>query len=332
MSHRRARRLVPLLSLAVGGAWLLAACGEPGQQQDAAEGNYPVTVENCGAEVTFDRAPERIVLLKSASVTYLDALGLLDRVVARAGEYPPDYYDADTLDALAEIDLLTDRTDASGHLQISKEAVLAQEPDLVFGHIDNLGRQALEAVGIPMLEEPQLCPEWDREPAWSDIYDQMRMYGEVFDRRELADDLARELEAEVESLTVAEPAGDIRTAAVLYPTVGGGVTYAYGTHSMAHPQLESAGLENAFADVDQRVFEVGVEELLGRDPDVLILLHSDGDPAAVERAVTSLPGADDLSAVREGRLITQLFNYTEPATPLTIEGLRRIVDAVGEMS
>ncbi|MDP9822668.1 ABC transporter substrate-binding protein [Nocardioides massiliensis] len=331
MPHRWLRRLVPVVSFALGGALLLAACGEPGQQEVAAEGNYPVTVENCGAEVTFEQAPERLVLLKSASVTYLDALGVLDRAVARAGEYPPDYYDADTLATLVDIPLLTDRTDTSGHLQISKEAVLEQEPDLVFGSVDNLERGTLEAVGIPLLEEPALCPSWAAEPTWDDIYDQMRMYGEVFDVRELAEEKAGELEAEVESITVEPREGDVTTAAVLYPTVGGGVTYAYGTHSMAHAQLESAGLENVFGDVDQRVFEIGVEELLGRDPDVLVLLHSDGDPQAVEGAVTSLPGADDLGAVREGRLITQLFNYTEPATPLTIEGLRKLVDALESM-
>ena len=73
---------------------------------------------------------------------------------------------------------------------------------------------------------------------------------------------------------VGEPSG--RTAAVLYPTVGGGTTYAYGTGSMAHPQLEAAGLENVFGDVDERVFEVTLEELLGRDPDVVVLNEPEG--------------------------------------------------------
>ena len=113
---------------------------------------------------------------------------------------------------------------------------------------------------------------------------------------------------------------------MLYPTVGGGVTYAYGTASMAHPQLEAAGFRNVFDDVDERVFEVTIEELLGRNPDVLVLLHSDGDPAAVEKALTGLPGAGDLTAVRTGNVMTQLFNFTEPPTPLSIDGLERIVD------
>ena len=119
---------------------------------------------------------------------------------------------------------------------------------------------------------------------------------------------------------------------MLYPTVGGGTTYAYGSRSMAHPQLESAGLDNVFGDVDERVFEVTLEELLGRDPDVVVLLYGDGDPAAVEEALTSLPGADELTAVREDAVMTQLFNFTEPPTPLSIDGLERIVDRFGDPS
>jgi len=331
VTHRR-RRLRRTLVTAVGttGLLVLAACGEAGTRAVPADagGAYPVTVENCGAEVTFDAAPERLVLLKSASVTYLARLGVLDRAVARAGQYPREYYDEETWATLEEVPLLTDRVDTSGHLQISREAVLAEEPDLVFGLVDNLDRGTLDASGIPLLEEPALCPSWDAEPKWEAIGDQMRLYGEVFGEPERAAQEAEELEAEVAAVRDGIDLGDLRTAAVLYPTVGGGVTYAYGTRSMAHPQLEALGLENVFGDVDERVFEVGTEELLGRDPDVLVLLYGDGDPAAVERAVTGLPGAEDLTAVREGRLVTQLFNYTEPPSPLAVEGLRQLAEAL----
>ncbi len=98
---------------------------------------------------------------------------------------------------------------------------------------------------------------------------------------------------------------------------------------MAHPQLEAAGFRNVFGDTPERVFEVTVEELLGRNPDVLILLHSDGDPAAVEQGLTGLPGAEKLNAVRDGNVLTQLFNFTEPPTPLSIDGLERIVQRFG---
>ncbi|MFV2107256.1 ABC transporter substrate-binding protein [Micromonospora sp. LOL_015] len=318
-----ARTAVAAISAA---ALLAAGCGEAGAgPTPAAADGYPVTITNCRVNVTFNAAPERVVLLKSAAVPYLHALGVLDRVTARAGQYPAEYYDEATLAELDRIPLLTDKTDTSGHLQISKEVVISQQPDLVLGEVDNLSRDTLSAVDIPLLEEPAMCPGSTTVPTFDDIYAQMRTYGEVFDRADEAAAAVAALEERMAQVQAQAGAGTGRTAAVLYPTVGGGVTYAYGTASMAHPQLEAAGLRNVFDDVPERVFEVTVEELLGRDPDVLILLYSDGDPAAVEQGLTGLPGAENLAAVRNGDVLTQLFNFTEPPTPLSIDGLERIV-------
>ena len=325
------RRLAPALVLL-----LLTACGSSDtgspQASDAAPDGvsgvvYPVTVQNCGADVTFEAEPERIVLLKSAAVPFLHDLGVLDRVVARAGQYPTDYYDAQTQVELDAIPLLTDKTDTSGHLQISREVVVAQRPDLVLGEVDNLDRATLEAAGIPLLEEPALCGSGVPDVSFDDVFEQMKLYGTVFDQEQAAATAAQELRDRVDELTV--PASG-RTAAVLYPTVGGGVTYAYGTSSMADPQLEAAGLTNVFTDVSDRVFEMTREELIARDPDVLILLYSDGDPQAVSDAVTTLPGLEQVSAVREDNVMPLLFNFTEPPTPLAVDGLEQIIARFGQ--
>ncbi len=328
MHRRRATAALFIAALA------LASCGlatEQGEASGSSEDGYPLTVENCGAEVTFDAAPQDVVLLKSSAVPFLAALGVLDRATARAGEYPRAYYDDATWAALQDIPALTGKTDTSGHLLISKEVVIDQEPDLVLGEVDNLSRDTLEAVGIPLMEEPAMCAEGIDEPGFDDVWDQLATYGEVFDRADEAAAATAELEQRVAELTAA-PSARPRTSAVLYPTVGGGVTYAYGTRSMAHPLLEAAGLENVFADTDERVFEVTREELLGRDPDVLVLLHSAGDPDGVVEAVTSLPGAENIAAVRDGNLMPLLFNYVEPPTPLAVDGLEKIRERFGDAS
>ena len=89
----RRRTLVAGLVGAVG---LTAACGSSeGSTADgdsdgggSAEG-FPLELANCEATLTFDAPPERIVLLESAPVTTLDGVGVLDRVVSRAGAFPP---------------------------------------------------------------------------------------------------------------------------------------------------------------------------------------------------------------------------------------------------
>ena len=318
-----------LAALALAGTLLLTACAnEPAatQKPEASNGGYPVTVENCGAEVTFDAAPEQLVLLKSASVPALHELGVLDRAMARAGAFPEEYFDDATLAELEDIPQLTSDVDATGHLQISKEVVIAEQPDVVFGEVENLPRQSLSQVDIAMLEEPALCAtDPDTEPDFEGVYDQLRVYGEVFDKRETAETYIAELKDRVATASKQVPEDEERTAAVLYPTVGGGTTYAYGAGSMAYPQLEAAGFTNVFENTSERVFEVSSEQLLGLDPDIIILLHSKGDPDDVDAALRGLPGAGDLQAVQNDDVMTQLLNFSEPATPLSVTGLERIV-------
>jgi len=323
-------------------AFVLAACA--GDATDGTDGTapagdddptaagatgYPVTVTNCGVEVVFESAPQRIALLNAAALPALDALDLLDRVVTRAGAFPSEYYAADVIATLDDIPSIGgDDIDASGHFQISQEAIIAAEPDLVMGLPDGIAREGLADAGIAVLVEPVSCPEGVPFPTFDDVASQLRIYGEVFDQPAEAEAAIAGLDERLGALAVdGEPT---RTAAVLYPTVGGGAGYAYGTRSMAHPQLESAGFTNAFADVDERVFEVTLEELLARDPDALILLHVDGDPGPVEAEIRNLPGADELTAVREDAIHVQLFNFTEPPTLLSVDGLERILDALGD--
>ncbi|MGN0062694.1 MAG: ABC transporter substrate-binding protein [Nocardioides sp.] len=322
---RAARRATSLGALAL----VLAACGTSGgtSSTGSSQAGYSVSVDNCGAEVAFDRSPERAVLLKPGAVPFLADLGILDEVVtARAGAYERAYYDDATWAALERIPVLSDQLDSSGHLQISKEVVLAQRPDLVLGASDNLTRDTLGAVGVPLLEEPALCPTPPEDPTFETVEEQLRTYGKVFAVPDAAEDAVRANRDQLAAILERVPSDEDRTAAVLYPTVDGGTPYAYGTRSMAHPQLEAAGFTNVFADVDERVFEVTVEELVDRDPDVLVLLHSDGDPQTVKNALTTLNGAGALTAVKEDQVLVQLFNFTEPPSPLAIDGLERIVD------
>ncbi|EMY33846.1 putative ABC transporter substrate-binding protein [Arthrobacter crystallopoietes BAB-32] len=324
-------KTVPFLPVAAATVLVLALTGCAGNA-DGATGpakaaGYPLTIVNCGAEVTLQAPPERVVMLESSPVTYLRELGVMDKVVARAGAYPSEYFDAVTRADLDRIPLLTDKLDTSGHLQISQEVVLAQEPDLVLGSAENLNRETLAAAGIPLLQHPSFCPQGlDGAPDFGTINDQLRTYGQIFGVEDRAATAANELADRVEQISAEVDGAGQRTAAVLYPTLGGGTIYAYGTRSMAQPQLEAAGFENVFDDVDERVFEVTREELIGRNPDVLILLHAEGDPSKVAEAVTSMKGASSITAVANGDLMVQLFNFTEPPSPLAVTGLERIIE------
>ncbi|WP_370328457.1 ABC transporter substrate-binding protein [Euzebya sp.] len=322
-------------TLLVGVLALLAACGGDGGASDpatdgAGAATGPVSIENCGEQVEFASPPGRVVVLARAETFALMVdLGVADRVVARAGAFPDVYFDAEGQAAVDAAESLGEDLDESGHLQISQEAILATDPDLVVGVPDGIDRDGLEDQGITVLDQPANCPEGIEEVSYDAIYDYVDAYGSLFGVEDRAREVVGELQDRIAAAeAMASEAGEERTAAILYPTVGGGTTYAYGTLSMSHRQIESAGFTNVFGDTDERVFEVTAEELIARDPDVLLLLHVDGGPGPVEDAVVQLPGADGITAVRDGAVMAQLFSFSEYLSPLIVDGLERIVETL----
>ena len=297
------------------------ASGVPDQATNTVD---TISVDNCGDTVTFAGVPQRVTLLDNPAVSTLAALGVLDRVTAKAGLYPTEYYNEDVALQLDEIPTLTDQVDATGHLQIAREAVVATTPDLVIGSSDTVNRQTLKPNGIPLLDEPAFCGSLDGEVTFDDVWNQVELYGTVFGKEDAATEYITVLEDRVEAVVKAVPDEEDRTVAVLFPTPGSPVTYAYGTGSMSHPLVTAAGLENVFAGENERVFEVTAEELINRDPDIIIALHTDNNADAILAAVRELPGAQALTAVRNNTIHPMLLSYAEPPSPLTIDGLEKL--------
>lgn len=92
--------------------------------------------------------------------------------------------------------------------------------------------------------------------------------------------------------------------------------------------MTTAGLTNVYGDVDKRSLETSFEEILGRDPDVLIILTV-ADLQAAKDALLGLPGAETLTAVRNNRILVMKFDYMDPPTPLSVDGLEKVAEAFG---
>lgn len=303
------KKLAPILAASL----LLAGCTSTESEGDQAA----ITVENCGNTFSLDAAPERVVLQDASSVETLAQLGVLDRVVAKAGFFPEVYFDEETNAQLAEIPTLSDRLDTSGHLEISKEAVLAEDPDLIVGASSSVSADTVSEV--PVVNEPGFCGEV-HDASFDDVNDQIDLYATLFDKPERAEELKQDVAARVDGLDA--EAGEGRTVAVVYPGIEGATMYGYGRDSMSNPVVESVGLDNVFADQQERVFEISAEQLVAADPDVIVLLHS-GEDGAVD-AVTELPGADAITAVREDQILPLELAFAEPPTPLAVDGAEQL--------
>jgi ABC-type enterochelin transport system substrate-binding protein len=74
---------------------------------------FPLTFDNCGQPVTLKQSPKKLLITEAASVATLDAVGALDRVIARTGEYPTEYFSEAQNAKIAKIPALTS-TQSSG--------------------------------------------------------------------------------------------------------------------------------------------------------------------------------------------------------------------------
>ncbi len=122
----------------------------------AAETVYPLTLKNCGRDVTFQHAPQRAVAVGQSSAEILYSLGLGDKVVGTAVWFGP------VLKGFEEVNAKVKRLADNDP---SFESVLAQKPDIVMAdfqwHVGPTGIVAkpeqFEELGIPAYTSPADC-------------------------------------------------------------------------------------------------------------------------------------------------------------------------------
>ncbi|WP_196258164.1 ABC transporter substrate-binding protein [Pelagibacterium limicola] len=128
-----------------------------------------------------------------------------------------------------------------------------------------------------------------------------------------------------------DTAADPRTGFALYVGGGGQTLYPYGARSMVTPVFAAAGLHNVYGETDERVFEAATEELLGKNPDVIVLLYSNGTPDAVLADFQKVAGVENFEAVKSGRVVTLPFEYTDPPSPFSLRGASALAAQLADL-
>ncbi|MAU23363.1 MAG: ABC transporter substrate-binding protein [Martelella sp.] len=172
----------------------------------AASTSYPLTIENCGATVVFEKAPEHAVALGQNSAEIMLLLDLEDRMAATAfwpNEVLPELAEANAKVKLLSVEFPT------------LESVLAEQPDFVAAMLPILmgpdsklaKRDDFESLGIPAYLSPSACSTtldtgdaygsrdqlWNMDLLYKEIDDLARIF-DVEDRGQalIADFKARE--------------------------------------------------------------------------------------------------------------------------------------------
>jgi len=276
---------------------------------------FPVTLtDDEGTAVTLPAEPEKIVSLTPAVTETLFAVGAGSRVVAAddSSDYPPEAKDLPDVVTFGTVDV---------------EKIVALAPDLViaggagFTSADSIAQ--LRAVGIPVLVVST--------PSIDGIYKDIELVGSAAGEADAATAVTDKMRTDMAAIATAAKAESAKTAKP--PRVFYDVGYLDATGQIYGPAegsflAEMVGMLGVDVITGDKVtYEVPLETLISRDPEVIILgVNAFYSPTAA--TVAKRPGWSALTAIKNGdvRSVSDT-EITRPGPRLAV-GMRNLALAM----
>lgn len=284
---------------------------------------YPLTLQNCGVAVTFDKAPTRVVTIKSTATELLLSLGLRDRIVGvgfQDGPLPAEFATAG-----ADLKVLSDKLP-------SQEVVLGTEPDFIYGGwesnfaADGAGeRPTLASLGVASYVAPAACrsvkpPKLSFDAIFSE-FDEM---GTIFDAEDAATALVASQKASLAALTP-----DARGLTAVWYSSGTKAPYVGAGDNAPAMMMEALGLKNIFADVDDGWISASWEAVVDANPDVIVLVDAAWNSAEQKKKLLAEnPITSQLDAVINQRYLVIPF----PASEAGVRNVPATIDMAAQLA
>ncbi|MEV0616403.1 ABC transporter substrate-binding protein [Nonomuraea sp. NPDC050404] len=300
--------------LVLAAALTLTACSQaPAAQQTepaaAPQAGFPVTVENCGRKLTFDKPPAKVVTGYHPSLETLFALGLGDRIAGRTNfsESPFLPGQKEQYDKIPEI--------SDTIMLPQKEIMLSQGADFVLDNamasFDSAGGYAtmeeLDGAGSPVYILGGWCsPEEVLQFTIDDTFTDLRNLGKIFGVSDRAEKLVGELQgqlADVKKRVEGKP-----KVKVLATDGGKGPVNAYGGSGITDQMITLAGGENVLKDVKGDYTEVSAEKVSAAQPDAVLIsdyatLRGEDMPSSPAKAEEAFAIAKNSPAAKDKRYL-----------------------------
>ena len=265
--------------LLAGAALTSAGCGRAGAA--TARNSRAVTLVDDHGDTTHLPAPAtRVISLIPSATETLIALGATDRIVGRT------QYDVDSA--------VRAKPSVGAGMTPNLETIIGLRPNLVVvWATDKRGdvQSQLMRAGIPTLA----VSLQDTTDAFRALTLLGRAIGEDTHAAVLVDSLRRTFAATRASIASEK-------APRVFYVVFNDPPMTAGPHTFIAQILALAGGENIFADATTNWPTIPMEELVRRDPDVIVLPVGEMPDSSVNR-LTDMPGWRDLRAVREGHIV-----------------------------
>lgn len=312
-------------------------------EANAAATKYPLTINNCGQSVTFDKAPEKTVSIGQGMTEILFSLGLADKIVGTAvwvGPVLPAYADANK-----KIKRLADNDP-------SFESVVGQEPNLVAAefewHVGAQGsvgkREQFSALGINTYIAPADCVakintnggDGVRKELFTMdlIYQEIGELAQIYDVQDRGDALIASLKKR-EADAVASLGGSAKDLPIVFwfsSKEVKGDAFIAGKNSAPAYILKTLGAKNVVTTEEEWPL-VGWETISQANPAVIVIATMDrrryaaDDPKVKVDFLEKDPVTSQLDAVKNKHFVEMDAQSMNP-TIRTIDGIETLAAGI----
>ena len=295
------RGLLALLIIALVGC---AGAKVPEASESAGEVPGSVSViDDAGRTVEIVKNPQRLVSLAPSNTEILFALGLGDKVVGVTDfcDYPEE------AKAIEQV---------GTYFEPNIEMIFSLSPDLVLAIPDVPEVVAkLEELGIPAL----ILDPSDLEGILADI----QLVGQATGAEREADALVAEMKERIAAVT--GKAGEVKERRKVFCEIDAtdpSKPWASGPGSFMDAMIHLSGGTNVAADADSPWPQLSAEEIIAKDPEIIIL--ADSKYGVTAESVRERPGWGVITAVKEGAIYDIDDDLISRPGPRIVDGLETV--------
>lgn len=307
---------------------------------------YPLTLENCGRAITFEKAPGRVVSVGQNSTEILLSLGLAEKMVGTAVWFTPVIPEFEA--ANAKIPRLADNDP-------SFESVVKQTPELVTAqyewHIGSNGsvgnRDQFAELGIPTYIAPADCVAKDNSGGGDGVRKEMftmaLVYREILDLAKIFDvndrgealvATLKQREADAIALTAGAAAKNVTMAFWFSSPKLPGDSYIAGINGAPGYIMKILGAKNVI-DLKDEWPLVSWERVTGANPTVIVAGEMSRRRYQADSAESKLnflktdPVASKMESVQKNRIIVLDVQSMEPGIR-AIDGIEQVAKGLSD--
>ncbi|WP_025025973.1 ABC transporter substrate-binding protein [Caldalkalibacillus mannanilyticus] len=271
---------------------------DTGNNEEMGIGEYQsFSIQNFHRLVTFEERPKRAVSLNGHTTEIMLALGLEDVMVGTAHQ---------NVDILPEFKDTYEKIPILAEKYPSLEVLLGVEPDFVFGRSSAFdGANAigtvedLESYGIKSYVSKGT---YTLGATMDDVYEDILHLGRIFQVEDRANELVATMQTQIKEIQ--KQVGEVETPIRVAVMDQGGDQMFTACQSLQTTLIKMAGGHNVFDDIAKTWARVNWEELVERDPEVIVI-NNYGDVAAEAKIEELLqnPSLQNVTAIKNKHFV-----------------------------